>query len=117
MAREQFALERIGMVEVDVMPVFGTQSFEVAVIRIVRDPLDTIASDAVVDGTCNGRFTGAGAPGNSNENGFHACSAYSASVMKSAGSSAPHVLQTTVASLPLMNSNWYVGVSQLRQIR
>lgn len=37
--------------------------------------------------------------------------------MKSEGSSFPQVLHMIVVSLPLLYSNWYVGVSHCRQIR
>src|SRR5882757_4839439 len=104
MSHQQLGLERVRMIEVDQMPLLGRIEVEVAVVRIVRDPLDPIFADAVVDGLGNGGLSRARASSDSNDHRcLHGpvCSSSSASVMKSDTSSAPQVLQITVASLPL----------------
>jgi len=49
MPHQQLGLERVGVIEVDALALVGRQSVEVAVVRVVRDPLDAVFADAVVD--------------------------------------------------------------------
>jgi hypothetical protein len=49
MPDQELGLQRIRMVEVDLVPLFGRQRVEVAVVGVVRDPLDALFADAVVD--------------------------------------------------------------------
>src|ERR1700737_2631146 len=103
---EQLALERIRMIEVDLVPLLRVQTLEAAVIRIMRNPLDAMRADPVVDRLGDCRFSRSGPAGDADDDRLHqfagqASCSNSASVTKSAGSSAPHVLQTTVARRPL----------------
>src|SRR5712692_4904920 len=113
MPGEQFGLQRVGMIEVDLAPLLGRQAFEIAIVGIVRDPLDPIAPHAVVDRLGHRRLSRPRAAGDPDDDRrFHAplYSSSSASVMKSVGSSLPQVLQMTVTSFSFEYSNWYVGV-------
>src|SRR4051794_31870872 len=103
MPHQQFGFERIGMIEVDRMPLLGRVAIEVAVVRIMRDPFDPIFADAVVDCTRDGGLARSGAAGDADDDGrLHApeCSSSSLSVMNSDGSSLPHVLHMTESSFP-----------------
>jgi hypothetical protein len=107
MAHEQLGLERVGMIEVDVVALLDRERVEVAVVRIVRDPLDAVLADMIVDRARDRGLARAGAAGDADDDGrLQACSSNSASVMKSEGSSLPHVEQTTDNSLSLLYSNW-----------
>src|SRR3954452_5677972 len=120
MPDQQFRFERVGMIEVDLSALLRRVAIEVAVVRIVRDPLDAVFADAVVDGARDGRFARSGAAGDADDDrSFHRdWSSNSASVMNSATSSLPHVLQMIESSFPFgPNSNRYVGVSHSRQMR
>src|SRR5207253_3302966 len=64
MANQQLRRERVGMIEIDLVTLVGGEAFEVAVVRVVRDPLDATAADAVVDRACDRRFSGPGSSGN-----------------------------------------------------
>ena len=67
MTHEQLRLQRIGMVEVDLRSLLVGKSVEVAVVGIVRDPLDAIAADAVVDRLRHGRLPRTGPAGDSDD--------------------------------------------------
>ena len=67
MSHEQLGLERIGMIEVDFLSLFGRERVEVAIVRIVRDPFDAIFSDAIVDRLRDCRFARAGAAGDADD--------------------------------------------------
>jgi len=54
---QQLGLERVGMIEVDVVALLGGQAVEVAVVGVVGDPLDAVAADAVVDRARDRRFS------------------------------------------------------------
>ena len=64
---EELGLERIGMIEVDLLSLFGRERVEVAIVRIVRDPFDAIFSDAIVDRLRDCRFARAGAAGDADD--------------------------------------------------
>src|SRR5690349_13973852 len=101
------------MIEVDVMPLFGAQAFEVAVVRVVRDPFDLVAPDAIHDGASHGGLARPGAARDADDHWprRHDISSYSASVAKSATSSLPHAAHMIDVIFPFVKSNWYVGVS------
>src|SRR3954465_10268192 len=103
MPDQQFGFERVGMIEVDLAALLGRVAVEVAVVRVVRDPLDAILADAVVDGARHGRLARTGAAGNSDDDGrLHQrdCSSNSASVMNSETLSLPPVLHMAEISFP-----------------
>jgi len=106
MARKELGLERVGMVEVDAVALLGREAVEVAVVRVVGDPLDAVAADAVVDRARDGGLSRSGSTRDADDDrDFQDCSSSSASVTKSEGSSAPQVLHTAWMSFPLSNSN------------
>src|SRR5215213_8482127 len=101
MARQQLGLERIGMIEVDPVPLFSRESVEIAVVRIVRNPVDPIFPDAIVNGAGDGRLARAGTAGNSDDDRLQGESSSSSdSVMNSLTSSLPHVVQTACRHFP-----------------
>src|SRR6266851_4970956 len=108
MPHEQLRLQRVRVIEVDLMPLLGRVAVEVAVVRVVRDPLDPVFPDAVVDGPRHRSLSRSGSAGDADDDGsLHGpmLSSSSASVMKSEISSAPQMLQMAVVSLPLVYSN------------
>src|SRR5205807_10591697 len=109
MPNKQLGLQRIRMIEVDLMPLLGRVAVEITVVRVVRNPFDAVFADAIVDRTRNGGLARTRAAGDADDDGrLHGpdCSSNSFSVMNSETLSLPHVLHMTESSFPFgPNSN------------